>query len=156
MRQQELKPDSEALSGVGDLLCNFARCCRPVPPEFIAGYITQGRGVTIHRRDCGNFLRLEQQHPERVLEIDWGQQDSGTYPADLTLHAFDRSGLIRDITAVLADVHANVITMQSRTDRKSMQTVMDISIEIADLPTLQTAIRRLQLLPNVVSVRRKA
>ncbi|MBT8092836.1 MAG: bifunctional (p)ppGpp synthetase/guanosine-3',5'-bis(diphosphate) 3'-pyrophosphohydrolase, partial [Gammaproteobacteria bacterium] len=155
-RQQESKPDSETISGVGDLLCNFGRCCRPVPPEAIGGYITQGRGVTIHRRDCGNFLRLEQQHPERVLEINWGQRDAGSYPADLTLHAFDRSGLIRDITSVLADVHANVIAMQSRTDKKSMQTVMDISIEISDLAALEAAIGRLQRLPNVVSVRRKA
>jgi GTP pyrophosphokinase len=155
-RQQDSKPDAEKISGVGDLLCNFARCCRPVPPEAIGGYITQGRGVTIHRRDCGNFLRLEQKQPERVLDIDWGQQNAGTYPADLTLHAFDRSGLIRDITSVLADVHANVIAMQSRTDKQSMQTVMDISIEISDLPTLEAAIRRLEQLPNVVSVRRKA
>jgi GTP pyrophosphokinase len=155
-RSAETKPDSEAISGVGDLLCNFARCCRPVPPEKIVGYITQGRGVTIHRRDCGNFLRLEQQHPKRVLEINWGQQDSGTYPADLTLHAFDRSGLIRDITSVLADLHANVTALQSRTDKKSMQTVMDISVEISDLPTLKSAISRLEQLPNVVSVRRKA
>ncbi len=154
-RSRHAKPDSEAISGVGDLLCNFARCCRPVPPESIGGYITQGRGVTIHRRDCGNFLRLNEKQPERVLEINWGEQDSGSYPADLTLHAFDRSGLIRDITAVLADVHANVTAMQSRTDKKSMQTVMDISVEIADLPTLKAAISRLEQLPNVVYVRRK-
>ncbi len=154
-RSRGAKPGSEAISGVGDLLCNFARCCRPVPPESIGGYITLGRGVTIHRRDCGNFLRLQEKHPERVLEINWGAQDSGSYPADLTLHAFDRSGLIRDITAVLADVHANVTAMQSRTDKKAMQTVMDISVEIADLPTLKAAISRLEQLPNVVYVRRK-
>ncbi len=154
-RPRDAKPDSDAISGVGDLLCNFARCCRPVPPESIGGYITQGRGVTIHRQDCGNFLRLNEKHPERVLEINWGEQDSGSYPADLTLHAFDRSGLIRDITAVLADVHANVTAMQSRTDKKSMQTVMDISVEIADLPTLKAAISRLEQLPNVVYVRRR-
>ena len=150
------KSDSIAVRGVGDLMCNFARCCRPVPPEPIVGYITQGRGVSIHRQDCGNYLSLHQRSPERVVEISWGEQDAGAYPVDLTLHAFDRSGLIRDITAVLADDDANVMDLKSHTDKKSMQVVMDISIEIRDLPTLSTAITRLEKIPNVVSVRRKA
>ena len=150
------KPDSAAVSGIGDLMCNFARCCRPVPPEPIVGYITQGRGVSIHRQDCGNFLGLNRRYPERIVEIGWGKQDTGVYPVDLTLYAFDRSGLIRDITSVLADDHANVIDLKSHTDKKSMQVVMNISIEISDLPTLSTAITRLEQLPNVVSVRRSS
>ena len=144
------------VTGVGDLLCNFARCCRPVPPEAIVGYITQGRGVTIHRQDCGDFLGLNQRHPERIISISWGESESAAYPVDLSLHAFDRSGLIRDITAVLADDDANILDMQSHTDKKSMQVVTDISIEIKDLPTLSAVISRLEQLPNVVSVRRKA
>ena len=154
-RRKNRKPDSIAVSGVGDLMCNFPRCCRPVPPEPIIGYITKGRGVSIHRQDCGNFLALNQRSPERVLETGWGQSDS-SYPVDLTLHAFDRSGLIRDITAVLADENANVLELKSRTDKESMQLIMELSVEIKDLPTLSTAITRLEQLPNVVSVRRKA
>lgn len=155
-KKKDGKSDSIAVTGVGDLMCNFARCCRPVPPEAIVGYITQGRGVSIHRQDCGNYLSLNQRHPERVVEINWGEQDEGAYPVDLTLHAFDRNGLIRDITAVLADDDANVMDLKSHTDKRSMQVVMDISIEIKDLPTLSTAITRLEQVPNVVSVRRKA
>ncbi|MDH3481245.1 MAG: bifunctional (p)ppGpp synthetase/guanosine-3',5'-bis(diphosphate) 3'-pyrophosphohydrolase [Gammaproteobacteria bacterium] len=155
-KQKGGKPDSVAVSGIGDLMSNFARCCRPVPPEPIVGYITQGRGVSIHRQDCGNFLGLNRRYPERIVEIGWGQRDAGAYPVDLTLHAFDRSGLIRDITSVLADDHANVIDLKSHTDKKSMQVVMDISIEISDLPTLSTAITRLEQISNVVSVRRKS
>ena len=155
-QQKGSKPDSTAVSGIGDLMCNFARCCRPVPPEPIVGYITQGRGVSIHRQDCGNFLGLNRRYPERIVEIGWGKNDTGAYPVDLTLHAFDRSGLIRDITSVLADDHANVIDLKSHTDKKSMQVVMDISIEISDLPTLSTAITRLEQIPNVVSVRRRS
>ncbi len=154
-RKKDTTPDSVAVSGVGDLLCNYARCCRPVPPEEIVGYITQGRGVSIHRQDCGNFLSLNQRHPERIIEIKWGQQNTGAYPVDLTLHAFDRSGLIRDVTAVLADDGANVLRLKSRTDKQSMQVIMDIGIEIKDLPTLSTAITRLEQLSNVISVRRK-
>ncbi|MBT5862695.1 MAG: bifunctional (p)ppGpp synthetase/guanosine-3',5'-bis(diphosphate) 3'-pyrophosphohydrolase [Gammaproteobacteria bacterium] len=149
-------PQSTAVTGVGDLLCNFARCCRPVPPEAIVGYITQGRGISIHRQDCGNFLGLNQRSPERVLETSWGESDTRSYPVDLTLHAFDRAGLIRDITAVLADDNAHVLNLKSHTDKKSMQVIMVLSLEIRDLPTLSTAITRLEQLPNVVSVRRKA
>jgi GTP pyrophosphokinase len=158
-RQTKRKPstgDSATVTGVGDMLCNFARCCRPVPPEAIAGYITQGRGVSIHRQDCGNFLSLNQRSPERVLETSWGESEEGSYPVDLTLHAFDRSGLIRDITSVLADEDANVMDLKSSTDKESMQVIMLLSLEIRDLPTLSTAITRLEQLPNVVSVRRKA
>jgi GTP pyrophosphokinase len=155
-RAAETRADSATVSGVGDLLCNFARCCRPVPPEPIVGYITQGRGVSIHRQDCGNVLGLSRRHMERILAVGWGKGDEGSYPVDLSLHAFDRSGLIRDITGVLADEGANVIDMTSHTDKQSMQVVMSISIEIRDLPTLSTVINRLEQLPNVVSVRRKA
>ena len=91
-----------------------------------------------------------------MLEVNWGAAEQGRYPVDLTLRAFDRSGLIRDISTILADEQANVTDLTSRTDRKSMQTVMQISIEIQDLPTLSTAIARLEQLPNVVSVHRNA
>jgi GTP pyrophosphokinase len=153
-KREDTKPTS--VVGVGGLLCNYARCCRPVPPELIVGYITQGRGVSIHRQDCGNFLGLNKRNPERVLEISWGESDSSSYPVDLTLYAFDRSGLIRDITAVLADEDANVLDLTTHTDKKSMQVIMQLRVEIRDLPTLSTAINRLEQLPNVVSVRRKA
>ena len=155
-KRKQSTQDSVAVTGVGDLLCNFARCCRPVPPEPITGYITQGRGVSIHRQDCGNFLSLNRRSPERVLEISWGESEEGSYPVDLTLHAFDRSGLIRDITSVLADEDANVMDLKSSTDKDSLQVIMLLSLEIRDLPTLSTAITRLEQLPNVVSVRRKA
>jgi GTP pyrophosphokinase len=155
-RKSTSSTDGIAVSGVGDLLCNFARCCRPVPPEHIVGYITQGRGVTIHRQDCGNFGNLRQRSPERAIEVDWGDAESSSYPVDLTLRAFDRSGLIRDITVVLADEGANILDLQSHVDKRDQQVTMRLNIEIADLPTLSTAIARLEQLPSVVSVSRKA
>ena len=154
-RRTASKPDGIAVSGIGDLLCNFARCCRPVPPEHISGYITQGRGVSIHRQDCGNLLSLVQRYPERTIEVDWGSSDTATYPVDLSVRAFDRGGLLRDITVVLADEGANILDLQSHADKESMQTIMRLSIEIRDLPTLSTTITRLEQLPNVVSVTRQ-
>ncbi|MBT8104916.1 MAG: bifunctional (p)ppGpp synthetase/guanosine-3',5'-bis(diphosphate) 3'-pyrophosphohydrolase [Woeseiaceae bacterium] len=155
-RRKQDAADSIAVSGVGDLLCNFARCCKPVPPEAIVGYITQGRGVSIHRQDCGNFLGLNRRHPERILEVSWGRSSDAAYPVDISLHAFDRGGLMRDITAVLADAHANITDLKSHTDQKSLQVVMQLSLEVSDLPTLSTVIAKLEQLPNVVSVRRQA
>jgi len=155
-QRTEPKPDGIAVSGIGDLMCNFARCCRPVPPEAIMGYITQGRGVTVHRQDCGNFLGLNQRHPERTIEVDWGDSNSATYVVDLSLRAFDRAGLLRDITLVLADESANIIDIQTHAAKASMQSVLHLSIEIPDLPTLSTAITKLEQLPNVVSVKRRS
>ena len=135
-------------------MCNFAKCCRPVPPEAITGYITQGRGVSIHRQDCGNFLGLKRRSPERVIEVNWGESDEDNYPVDLTIRAFDRSGLLRDITLVLSDEKANIVDMTTKTDKKSMETIISVSIEVRDLPTLSTIIARVEQVANVSSVSR--
>lgn len=144
-----------AIAGVGDLLCNFARCCRPVPPEPIAGYITKGRGISIHRQDCGNFLSLNIKQPERIIEVSWGASENAMYPAELTLTAYDRQGLLRDVSSVLADNGVSVDGIQTRTDRKKMQAFMEISVSVPGLATLSQVITRLERLPNIVSVRRK-
>lgn len=144
-----------SISGIGDLLSTFARCCRPVPPEHIAGYITQGRGVSIHRQDCGNFLRLNSRNPERVIEVDWGNSEHASYPAELKLYAYDRQGLLRDISSVLADEKISVLAMQTKSDKKRMQAIMELSIEVPDLPALSRIISRLEQVPNVTSVRRR-
>ena len=145
-----------AVSGVGDLLYNIARCCRPVPPEEIAGYITLGRGVSIHRQDCGNFLNLRDRSPERVIEVDWGSSPDASYPAELTVQAFDRQGLLRDISTVLADEKVSVESVQTSTDKRTMRADLRLSIAVPGLPALSRVIDRLQQLPNVTSVRRSS
>jgi len=144
-----------AVSGVGDLLCNFARCCRPVPPESIIGYITQGRGVSIHRVDCGNYLSLHARHPERVIEVGWGNAGDAFYPVELQVQAYDRQGLLRDISAVLADEHVSVDGIQTRSNRRAMRMVFDIDVSVPGLPALSRVINRLEQLPNVTAVRRR-
>jgi GTP pyrophosphokinase len=145
-----------AISGVGDLLYNVARCCSPVPPEEIGGYITIGRGVSIHRQDCGNFLSLNKKTPERVIEVDWGGATDAIYPAVLSLQAFDRQGLLKDISTVLADESIAVESFQTDTNKRTMQVEMSLSISIPGLPTLSRVISRLEQLPNVTSVRRQS
>jgi GTP pyrophosphokinase len=143
-----------AVLGVGDLLCNFARCCRPVPPELIVGYITQARGVSIHRQDCGNLLNLGAQNPERVIEVNWGESENAFYSAELTIHAYDRQGLLRDISNVLSDEHVSIDSVQTRSDKKLLQAVMNLSVSVPDLPSLSRVMTRLEQLPNITSVRR--
>ena len=143
-----------SIQGVGDLLSTFARCCGPVPPESIAGYITQGRGVTIHCQDCGNFLSLNGRNPERVIEVDWGESGHASYPAELKLYAYDRQGLLRDVSSVLADEKVSVLSVRSKLDKKQMQAILDLSVEVPGLPSLSRIISRLEQVPNVTSVRR--
>ncbi len=143
-----------AIRGVDDLLCNLARCCRPVPPEPIAGYITKGRGVGIHRDNCGNFVNLRSKHPERVIEVEWSDSSESTYLAELVVQAFDRHGLLRDISSVLADEKIGVERSQTRTDRRNMEATIELSLSVPGLAALSRVIGRLEQLPNVTSVRR--
>lgn len=154
-RRKSTAANEIAISGVGDLLCNFARCCRPVPPETIIGYITQGRGVSIHRVGCGNYLSLHARHPERVIEVGWGNGGDTVYPAELQLQAYDRQGLLRDISSALADENVSVAGIQTRNDRSAMQITMDLELSVPGLPTLSRVMNRLEQLPNVTMVRRK-
>lgn len=156
VRKQQAQDTGVAINGVGDLLYNFARCCRPVPPEEIAGYITIGRGVSIHRQDCRNFLTLNKKHAERVIEVDWGASSDAIYPAELSLQAFDRQGLLRDISTVLSDEKLSVDNVQSNTNKRTMQVEMSLSVSVPGLPALSRVMTRLEQLPNVTSVRRKA
>ena len=145
-----------SISGVGDLLTNFARCCRPLPPEPIAGYITQGRGVSIHKATCKNLLRLQAQHPERLMSVDWGGREHASYPVEIEVQAWDRTGLIRDISALLADEKIDINAMTTRTERSSHQATIDITAGIGSLEHLSRLLHRIGRLPNVISVRRKA
>jgi GTP pyrophosphokinase len=145
-----------SISGVGELMTNFARCCRPLPPERIAGYITQGRGVSIHRANCKNLLRLQADHPERLLSVDWGARERASYPVEIQVEAWDRTGLIRDISAVLADEKIDINAMSTRTDRASHLATIDITVGIGSLEQLSRLLHRIGRLPNVNSVRRRA
>jgi len=148
------EPDIE-VTGVGDLLSTFAQCCKPVPPEPIVGYITVGRGVSIHGRSCTNLARLAARAPARVLPVGWGSRTDAEFPADIEVEAFDRRGLVRDVSAVLADEKISIRSMNTLTDPREHLARMSISIEIADLPQLSRVLSRIAQLPNVVSARRR-
>jgi GTP pyrophosphokinase len=150
------QPGGMVIDGVGDLLSSFARCCRPVPPESIAGYITLGRGVSIHRADCANLLRMRDQQPQRVLAVDWGRASpERTFPAAVVIHAFDRKGLTRDVTGVLADEHISISAMNMTTNKAENTAHIDLTVTVHGLDELSRLLSRLASLPNVISARRR-
>ncbi len=147
-------PDVE-VQGIGDLLSTYARCCKPVPPEPIVGYITVGRGVSIHSRACANLARLQIKSPARVLAVDWGKMGRSDFPVDIEIHAFDRRGLVRDVSAALADDKISIQGMTTVTDKRDNIARMRIGISITGLPQLSKVLARIAQLPNVISARRK-
>jgi len=150
------QPGGMMIDGVGDLLSSFAKCCRPVPPESIAGYITLGRGVSIHRADCASLLRMRDQQPQRVLAVDWGRPSpERTFPAAVVIQAFDRKGLTRDVTGVLADEHISITAMNMTTNKAENTAHIDLAVTVHGLDELSRLLSRFASLPNVISARRR-
>jgi GTP pyrophosphokinase len=148
------EPDIE-VQGIGDLLSTYARCCKPVPPEAIVGYITVGRGVSIHAQSCANLARLSIKAPARVLAVDWGKMGPNEFPVEIEVQAFDRRGLVRDVSAALADEKISIRGMNTVTDKRDSIAHMRIEISITGLPQLSQVLARIARLPNVISARRK-
>jgi GTP pyrophosphokinase len=144
------------IDGVGDLLSTFAKCCRPVPPEPITGYITLGRGVSIHREDCRNLLRLQRVNEARVIPVNWSRDPERTFTVGIHIAAYDRRGLLRDVSAVLSDLHINIQAMNTITHKGDGLVDMDVRIVVHDLAELSQVLARVQGLSNVISARRQA
>jgi len=142
------------VNGVGDLLTNLARCCNPLPGDDIVGYITRGRGVSIHRQDCPNVLRMKDQ--ERLIEVDWGPEEvTETHPVNVRVEAYDRQGLLRDIASIVADEAINLSAANIATRKKDNVATMMVTLEIADIDQLSRVLARIERLPNVVEARRE-
>jgi GTP pyrophosphokinase len=141
--------------GVGDLMTHMARCCKPVPNDPIVGYVTRGRGVTIHRRNCPNLMRLRDQQGERFLEVDWSQGTTQHYAVDIFVRAYDRQGLLKDITEILNNNRLNVVAVNTLTDAKTGIADMTLALEVSDADQLSRALVKIEQLPNVTEARRK-
>jgi GTP pyrophosphokinase len=149
-------PGDIRVRGVGNLLTNMARCCKPVPNDPIVGYITRGHGVTIHRRDCPNVLRLQSDGRERMIEVSWGAHIESTYSVDIQVNAYDRQGLLRDITALLSNEKINVMAVNTVTDKKDFMARMVLTLEIHDIGQLSRVLSKIDQLPNVIEARRRS
>ena len=146
-------PSGITIEGVGNLLTGMARCCKPAPPDRIVGYITRGRGVTIHRADCPNMLRLSGDRRERLVTADWGGKKGATFAVDIEVEAYDRQGLLRDISDVL--VREKVNTTRVNTLSQDNIARMQFTIEITGLEQLSRLLALMHHVPNVIEARRR-
>jgi GTP pyrophosphokinase len=144
-----------SVSGVGDLMTHMARCCRPVPPEPITGYITQGRGISVHRQDCRNLLRLQAEQPHRCVVVDWGAEKEECFQADIRVEAYDRHGLLRDVSNMMTEERVDIVASQTLTDKRTNTAVIDMTVTIRGLEQLSRVMHRISGLPNVYSVQRR-
>jgi GTP pyrophosphokinase len=146
--------------GMDSLLTQFAKCCKPAPPDGIAGFVTRGRGVSIHRADCASFRQIAARSPDRVIEVDWGLSAataSALYPVDISVEASDRQGLLRDISEVLAREKVNVIGVQTQSvrDNRGGTAWMTFTVEVQGTARLPRVLAAVQDVTGVRTVRRR-
>jgi GTP pyrophosphokinase len=165
-RVQLHRPRSEAGGGRGgvlvvgmdSLLTTLARCCRPAPPDAITGFVTRGRGVAVHRRDCSNLRHMAQVSPDRVIEVAWGRprHDHNTvYPMDVVVEAGERAGLLRDITEVFAKEKINVTGVHTQAAKDRSSAWMTFTVEAPDAARLPQVLAQVVQVPGVRHARRR-
>ena len=147
--------DEVRIEGVGNLMTQMAGCCQPLPGDGIVGYITLGRGVTIHRQDCATALLLASKEPERMIQVSWGSEPVQTYPVDIQIRAYDRSGLLRDVTQILLNEKVNVLAMQTHVNKEENRVQIQLTIEVSGLDSLARLLVQIDGLPNVIEARRQ-
>ena len=143
-----------SIYGVGNVLTRLGRCCRPAPGDPVVGFITQGQGVTIHRRDCPNLRHAVETDSHRLVEVSWRAGSERKYPVDIQVDAYDRQGLLRDITAILTNEKLNVVRVNTSTGRDDHMARMTLTVEISDVEQMSRLMERIAGLRNVVDVRR--
>ncbi len=140
--------------GVGNLMTHMAKCCKALPGDDIVGYITQGRGVSIHRSDCPNILRARNRNDQHLIEVNWGGPEQDVYTVDIKILAYDRKGLLHDITALLSNEKINVTAVNTKSDASTHEATMRLTLEIENLARLSKLLTRINELPNVHEARR--
>ena len=147
--------------GMGSLMTTLARCCRPAPPDPIGGFVTRGKGVAVHRRDCSNFRHMAERFPGRAIEVAWeaaaGGDRPAVYPVDVQIEAEDRQGLLRDISEVFAKERLNVIAVntQSQRGQRGATARMTFTVEAEDAGRIAQALRAVARVPGVCKARRR-
>jgi GTP pyrophosphokinase len=154
-RRKLREPAGLTIQGVGNLLTRMAKCCNPLPGDPIVGFITRGQGITVHRADCPNALRHHNENEERLIEVSWGEGKDRLYPVEVEIVAHERSGLLRDITGLLANEKLNVLAVNTLTDKHDHIARMTFTIEIPDVEMLSRVLALLDQIPNVMDVRRR-
>ena len=142
------------IEGVGNLMHSIARCCQPIPGDPIVGYITQGRGISIHKADCEQLFELQSLNPTRVVEAQWGSYAGEGLSLTIRIIANDRSGLLRDVSAIMANEKVNVLSVASRIDAKRSLAIINMEIQMNNVAMLNKILARITLLDDVIEARR--
>jgi GTP pyrophosphokinase len=150
-KPSENYPTSLSALGESDLLFHLAKCCHPIPGDEVVGYITRGKGISVHRTDCPNLKDLE---PERMIEVKWDTPDGKVYPVRLHVVSFDRKGLLAEVSSAISSAESNILKAEVRTtpDKKAY---FDISIEVTDKGHLEKVIANILKVEGVLKVERK-
>ncbi|WP_281773563.1 GTP diphosphokinase [Haemophilus parahaemolyticus] len=142
------------IEGVGNLMHSIARCCQPIPGDPIVGYITQGRGISIHKADCEQLFELQSLNPTRVVEAQWGSYAGEGLSLTIRIIANDRNGLLRDVSAIMANEKVNVLSVASRIDAKRSLAIINMEIQMNNVAMLNKILARITLLDDVIEARR--
>lgn len=153
--KQDLQPTDITIEGVGNLLTHLAKCCKPVPGDSIVGYITLGRGVSIHRKDCANLLERFLLSSDRKVRVAWGSDILKRYPVDISITAYHQADLIHDVIALLADEHIPIISLNASPSHKNNTTVLFMTIEVGSVNPLSRILTRIKQLQAVIHVNRE-
>ncbi|MEO8801881.1 MAG: bifunctional (p)ppGpp synthetase/guanosine-3',5'-bis(diphosphate) 3'-pyrophosphohydrolase [Rudaea sp.] len=156
LRAPKRDKDAIVIEGVGNLLTTLARCCQPLPGDAITGYITRGRGVSIHRADCTAFARLRTRDPSRSIEVQWGGKRVQEYEVNILVRGFDRKGLHKDVTNVIAASNVQLLAVNTRVDDSRGLATMNFALRVADFEQLSMLLGKLSGVPNVSEARRLA
>ncbi|MCB1256094.1 MAG: bifunctional (p)ppGpp synthetase/guanosine-3',5'-bis(diphosphate) 3'-pyrophosphohydrolase [Microthrixaceae bacterium] len=142
------QPVGVNVEGYEAMLVHMARCCRPVPGDQIVGFVTRGRGVSVHRSDCSNAVSLVSGHGERMIDVSWDSGDKGEFIASVEVKALDRPRLLQDVTSILSENHVNIIDSTTRVG-KDMVAKMQFEFELSDAAHLEVLLGRLRAVDSV-------
>ena len=146
--------DAIVIEGVGNLMTQLAKCCQPLPGDAVAGFITRGRGVSVHRADCKQLARLRERDAGRVIEVEWGERKEHAYEVNVVVRGYDRKWLHKDITNVIAAANAHLIAINTQVDRRQGLAEMNFALRVTDFGQLSGLLARLATVPNVLEARR--
>ncbi|HET6604527.1 MAG TPA: bifunctional (p)ppGpp synthetase/guanosine-3',5'-bis(diphosphate) 3'-pyrophosphohydrolase [Xanthomonadaceae bacterium] len=148
------RPGELTIDGVGNLLTQLARCCQPVAGEPIVGYLTRGRGITVHRASCAAAQRLGARNPERIMPVEWGRRDARSYAVQVRVRAVDRKWLLKDLTNVIASGNAHVLAVNSHVDDAAGRAELRFTLKVTDFEQLGDLLARIHTVPGVLDARR--
>jgi len=143
------------VEGVGNLLTHIAKCCQPIPGDLIDGFISQGKGISVHRNDCEQLKELLTRHPERSVDVNWGGQSTAGYSLEVIIFANDRTGLVRDITAIIANEKVSLLGMNTHTNQQTQVATIELTLEVAGHDILSRTITKLTNVTEVFEVKRR-